>query len=55
MQCAALASICEKSLRMRDRSWGEEQATEKRHHLVVEEDWEILAATEAERFYEQPV
>lgn len=48
IQEAIKAFASQKSLRKRDRSPEEEQLIRKRHHLVTQEDWGLVAATEAE-------
>lgn len=49
IQEATKALASQKSLRARDRSPDEEQGSLDRHRLVVEEDWGLVAATEAEK------
>jgi hypothetical protein len=49
IQSATKALASQKSLRTCDRSPMEEQGSLERHRLVVEEDWGLVAATEAQK------
>lgn len=49
IQEATKALAMKKSLRVRDRTADEDQATHDLHRLVVEEDWGLVAQTPAEK------